>query len=134
MLTSSPCRELVSAPNITEATANPSATPLLHYMSAAHAYIQMFVHVCRTGQADIRTISVSHWGSELGLSVLAGLSKLYTSLVWESTVLLALCSEDTLPPDCLFGRSDMERLVPGDLATFVFELRRHFTGEMEDWF
>ena len=27
----------------------------------------MFVHVCRTGQADIRTISVSHWGSELGL-------------------------------------------------------------------
>jgi E3 ubiquitin-protein ligase HUWE1 len=84
-------RELVSSPSIPEATANPSATPLLHHMSAAHAYIQMFVHVCRTGQADIRTISVSHWGSELGLAVLAGLSKLYTSLVWESTVLLALC-------------------------------------------
>ena len=73
----------------------------------------MFVHVCRTGQADIRTISVSHWGSELGLTVLSGLSRLYTSLVWESTVLLALCSEDTLPTDCLFGRQDMERLVPG---------------------
>jgi lipid-A-disaccharide synthase-like uncharacterized protein len=29
----------------------------------------MFVHVCRTGQSDIRTISVGHWGSELGLQV-----------------------------------------------------------------
>ena len=34
------------------------ATPLLHHMSAAHAYIQMFVHVCRTGQADIRSVIV----------------------------------------------------------------------------
>ena len=66
-------------------------------------YIQMFVHVCRTGQPDIRTISVSHWGSELGLAVLAGLSRLYTSLVWESTVLLALCSEETLHTDCQVG-------------------------------
>jgi len=107
-------RELVSSPNIAEATTSPTSTPLLHHMSAAHAYIQMFVHVCRTGQADIRTISVGHWGSELGLSVLAGLSRLYTSLVWESTVLLALCSEDTLPPDCMFGRQDMEKLVPTD--------------------
>lgn len=47
---------------------------------------------------------MTHWGSELGLQVLAGLSRLYTSLVWESTVLLALCSEDTLPQDCMFGR------------------------------
>ena len=109
-------RELVSAPNISEATASSSATPLLHHMAAAHAYIQMFVHVCRTGQAEIRTISVTHWGSELGLSVLAGLSKLYTSLVWESTVLLALCSEDTLPADCQFGRQDMEKLVPADTS------------------
>jgi E3 ubiquitin-protein ligase HUWE1 len=34
-------RELVSAANIGEATANPQATPLLHSMSAAHAYIQV---------------------------------------------------------------------------------------------
>ena len=104
-------RKLVSAPNIT--TASPSLTPLLHHMEAANAYILMFVHVCRTGQAEIKTISVTHWGSELGLTVLAGLSRLYTSLVWESTVLLALCSEDTLPADCMFGRQDMEKLVPG---------------------
>lgn len=105
-------RELVTSPNLSEAINNPAATPLLHHMSAAHAYITMFVHVCRTGQADIRTISVSHWGSELGLQVLGSLSKLYTSLVWESTVLLALCSEDTLPPDSLFGKEDMEKLLP----------------------
>jgi hypothetical protein len=44
--------------------------------------------------------------------VLGSLAKLYTSLVWESTVLLALCSEDALPPGCQFGRSDMDRLLP----------------------
>ena len=104
--------ELVSAPVLSEATSNPQVTPLLHDMSAAHAYIQMFVHVCRTGQPDIRTISVNHWGSDLGLRVLRGLSQLYTSLVWESTVLLALCSEDTLPPGCEFGKADMEKLLP----------------------
>ena len=88
--------------------------PLVDHMAAANAYIQMFVHVCRTGQAEIKTISVTHWGSELGLTVLEGLSRLYTSQVWESTVLLALCSGDTLPADCMFGRQDMERLVPTD--------------------
>jgi len=66
-------------------------------------------------QNDIRTISVSHWGSELGLTVLQGLSQLYTSLVWESTVLLALCSEDILPAGCQFGRADMDRIIPNDV-------------------
>jgi E3 ubiquitin-protein ligase HUWE1 len=105
-------RELISAPDIGQATSNPQATPLLHHMSAAHAYIQMFVHVCRTGQTEIRSVSIGHWGSDLGLSVLKGLSRLYTSLVWESTVLLALCSEDTLPPGCEFGKADMDKLLP----------------------
>lgn len=104
--------ELVSNQNPSDAINNPAATPLLHHMSAAHAYITMFVHVCRTGQADIRTISVSHWGSELGLQVLESLSRLYTSLVWESTVLLALCSEDTTLVDTQFGKADMEKLLP----------------------
>ena len=86
------------------ATTNPQATPLLHHMSAAHAYIQMFVTVNRTGQNDIRNILVNNWGSDLGLNVLQGLSKLYTSLVWESNILLALCSEDALPAGCEFGK------------------------------
>ena len=74
-------------------------------------YIQMFVHVCRTGQPDIRTISVSYWGSELGLAVLAGLSRFYTSLVWEITVLMALCSEETLPTDCQVSRRGRHLMI-----------------------
>lgn len=110
-------RELASAPNPAEAITSPSATPLLHAMAAAHAYIMMFVHVCRTGQSDIRTLSINHWGSLVGLPVLKGLSKLYTSLVWESTVLLALCSDETLPQGCQFGRSDLDKLLPAELKS-----------------
>lgn len=110
-------RELALASHIPDAIYCPQATPLLHSLSAAHAYVMMFAHVCRMGQSDIRTISVSHWGSELGLQVLTGLSRLYCSLVWESTVLLALCTEDMLPADCEFGRADLEKLMPKDLKT-----------------
>ena len=42
--------------------------------------------------------------------MLKGLSRLYSSLVWESTVLLALCNEDILPADSEFGLVDMEKL------------------------
>ncbi|GFO42891.1 E3 ubiquitin-protein ligase huwe1-like [Plakobranchus ocellatus] len=107
-------RELANAAHIPDATLSPSATPLLHALSAAHAYITMFVHVCRMGQFEIRNISVNHWGSELGLSVLKGLSFLYNSLVWESTVLLALCNEDYLPSNCMFGKADLEKLLSKD--------------------
>ncbi|KAG1657518.1 E3 ubiquitin-protein ligase HUWE1 [Nymphon striatum] len=109
--------ELASvAPNsISETTANAHTTPLLHAMSAAHAFIMMFVHVCRTGQTDIRAISINHWGSELGLKVLKGLSKLYTALVWESTILLALCNGQPLPCNCeQHGKAHhLESLIPG---------------------
>ena len=123
----------MSAPNIAEATASPSSTPLLHHMAAANAYIQMFVHVCRTGQAEIKTISVTHWGSELGLTVLAGLSRLYTSLVWESTMLLVLCSEEPLPADCMFSRQDMDKLVPDpDQSPSSHGSSREVTRAMEN--
>ncbi|ROT63125.1 hypothetical protein C7M84_018994 [Penaeus vannamei] len=108
-------RELASAPTPGEATAFPQATPLLHTLSAVHAYIMMLVHVCRTGQTEIRQVSINQWGTELGLRVLAGLTQLYTSLVWESTVLLALCSDDALPAGCLFGKEDTDKLLPPDL-------------------
>ncbi len=65
-------------------------------------------------QGDIRNISVNHWGSELGLQVLRNLSRLYTSLVWESTVLLAFCSEDSLPTGCAFGKADLDKLIKPD--------------------
>ena len=46
-------RELANAAHIHEATLSSSATPLLHALSAAHAYITMFVHVCRMGQVGL---------------------------------------------------------------------------------
>ena len=110
-------RELASAANPAEAITSPNLTPLLHAMAAAHAYIMMFVHVCRTSQPDVRTMSINHWGSQIGLPVLKGLSKLYTSLVWESTVLLALCSDEALPAGCLFGKADLEKLLPAELKS-----------------
>ena len=81
-------------------------------------------------QTDLRTISVSHWGSDLGLKVLSGLSKLYTSLVWESTVLLALCSEDILPPGCAFGKADMDKLLPKDFKVEKEDMSPGSTKEM----
>lgn len=77
----------------------------------------------------------------MGLSVLGKLSQLYCSLVWESTVLLSLCTPNrfvfdlvfnlpfntlcdrvilkqcsnlskSLPPGCEFGQADMQKLVP----------------------
>ncbi|XP_011638354.1 E3 ubiquitin-protein ligase HUWE1 isoform X5 [Pogonomyrmex barbatus] len=109
--------ELASAPNLETAFTSDTATPLLHAMNAAHGYVVMFVHVCRTSQSDIRNLSMNHWGSELGLAVLKGLSELYMSLVWESTLLLALCSEDIIPAGCEFGKEDMDKLMPPELKT-----------------
>lgn len=107
--------ELASAPNLETAFTSDKATPLLHAMNAAHGYVVMFVHVCRTSQSEIRNLSMNHWGSELGLTVLKGLSELYMSLVWESTLLLALCSEDSIPAGCDFGKEDMDKLIPPEL-------------------
>ncbi|XP_032430035.1 E3 ubiquitin-protein ligase HUWE1 isoform X10 [Xiphophorus hellerii] len=105
-------RELANAGHVTDATLSARATPLLHALTAAHAYILMFVHTCRVGQSEIRAISVNQWGSQLGLSVLNKLSQLYCSLVWESTVLLSLCTPNSLPSGCEFGQADMQKLVP----------------------
>jgi len=62
----------------------------------------------------------------LGLSVLNGLAELYTSLVWESTLLLALCSDDIIPPGCKFGKEDMEKLLPSEMKVSVYLTCRSF--------
>uniref|UniRef100_A0A8C2WWL7 E3 ubiquitin-protein ligase HUWE1 n=1 Tax=Cyclopterus lumpus TaxID=8103 RepID=A0A8C2WWL7_CYCLU len=111
-------RELANAGHVTDPTLSARATPLLHALTAAHAYILMFVHTCRVGQSEIRAISVNQWGSQLGLSVLNKLSQLYCSLVWESTVLLSLCTPNSLPPGCEFGQADMQKLVPKEEKPF----------------
>ncbi|MEJ1281240.1 HECT UBA and WWE domain containing 1 [Cricetulus griseus] len=49
-------RELACAGNVADATLSAQATPLLHALTAAHAYIMMFVHTCRVGQADMQKL------------------------------------------------------------------------------
>ncbi|XP_076261399.1 HECT, UBA and WWE domain containing E3 ubiquitin protein ligase 1 isoform X2 [Rhynchophorus ferrugineus] len=102
--------ELASTSDAAAAFSSAQATPLLHAMGAAHGYVLMFVHVCRTGQTDIRSLSLQHWGSDEGAKVLKGLAELYTALVWESTLLLAYCSDDLIPSECDFTRESIEKL------------------------
>lgn len=125
-------RELACAGNVADATLSAQATPLLHALTAAHAYIMMFVHTCRVGQSEIRAISVNQWGSQLGLNVLNKLSQLYCSLVWESTVLLSLCTPNSLPPGCEFGQADMLKLAPKEeKSTPLPQGAKRADGEVE---
>lgn len=63
-------------------------TQLQQAISALHSYVLVFANICRTSQFDMRSISIKNWGSQLGLSVIENLSRLFVSLVWESTLLL----------------------------------------------
>lgn len=105
-------RELANCKNIESAFSNASETPLLHAMSAVHGYVVMLVHVCRTGQNDIRNILIEQWGqnNKYGQKLLYKLVQLYTALVWESTLLLALCTDDIIPVGCDFGKEDLDKL------------------------
>lgn len=60
---------------------------------------------------------VSQWGSKLGLHVLQNLSTLYLSLVWESSTLIGLCSDNVFPPDCQFGAADIDRIMSRGAGT-----------------
>ena len=57
-------------------------------------------------------MSTEEWGSELGLQVLKKLSKLYVNLIWESTVLLAICSGEYTPGPGEFARQDLLVIFP----------------------
>ncbi len=57
-------------------------------------------------------MSVNQWGSELGKRVLTKLSLLYTYLVWESSVLLTLCTPNLTDDEKIdFARDDLTKLV-----------------------
>lgn len=109
-------RELANCGNIDQAFTNASATPILHAMNAVHGYVVMLVHVCRTGQTDIRTMSLTKWSQDnaFGKQLLQKLVQLYTALVWESTLLLALCTDD-ISTGCNFGKEDIDKMIPSDL-------------------
>lgn len=105
-------RELANCNNIESAFSNAKETPLLHAMSAVHGYVVMLVHVCRTGQTEIRNLLIDRWGqnTNCGQKLLYKLVQLYTALVWESTLLLALCTDDIIPVGCDFGKEDLDKL------------------------
>lgn len=108
--------ELSNCPSIENAFLNAAHTPLLHAMSSVHGYVVMLVHVCRTGQTDIRTLSLQKWGQDslYGKYLLKKLVNLYTALVWESTLLLALCTDDIIPVGCNITQEEIEKIVPSD--------------------
>lgn len=111
--------ELSNCPSIENAFLNAAHTPLLHAMSSVHGYIVMLVHVCRTGQTDIRTLSLQKWGQDslFGKHLLKKLVNLYTALVWESTLLLALCTDDIIPVFCNITQEEIEKIVPSDFKS-----------------
>ena len=76
-------------------------------------------------------MSLNQWGSELGKRVLGKLSLLYTYLVWESSVLLTLCTPNLTDDEQIgFARDDLSKLIPKDLkgedTTKVFEETRAY--------
>jgi E3 ubiquitin-protein ligase HUWE1 len=46
-------RELANVAHLPDAIQSPQSTPLLHALSSCHAYIMMFVHVCKMGQVRV---------------------------------------------------------------------------------
>lgn len=82
--------DLINNINSKKIVSSNFVTPMLKLLSSAHSYIILFNHVCRTGQGDIRLISIDQWGSDLGIEIINLLSRLYIILVWESTLLLGL--------------------------------------------
>lgn len=83
----------------------------------------------------MRSLSVNHWGSELGLNVLKRLSDLYLSLVWESSVLIALCSDSVIPTETGFGQADLQRVMAPEFKTMKMEKEgsssKMLDGELE---
>lgn len=91
-------RELLTCPKLEDGFSNADYTPMLHNMSSVHGYVVMLVHICRNASSEMRTILLRRWGSNCtsGLKLLQNLVQLYISLVWESTVLLSLCSDEPI--------------------------------------
>ena len=56
-------------------------------------------------------MSISQWGSDLGQCVLKKLTELYAKLVWESSMLLVLCTPNTnSEEDISIANQDLNKL------------------------
>ncbi|XP_065656940.1 E3 ubiquitin-protein ligase HUWE1 isoform X2 [Hydra vulgaris] len=103
--------ELASTEVPLEALYDYKKTPVVHAMSTTHAYVNVFIFICRGAQADIRNMSISQWGSDLGQCVLKKLTDLYAKLVWESGMLLVLCTpNNNSEEDLSFAAQDLNKL------------------------
>jgi E3 ubiquitin-protein ligase HUWE1 len=105
-------------------------TPLLHAMAATQSYVNMFTYVCKSIQNDVRTICINHWGERI--EILQKLCQLYSSLVWESSVLLVLCTQESIPDECNALKDDIHRLtelVENDAESSSSESTRHLSDD-----
>lgn len=82
--------KVANGTNISDPNVLSNLTPILHSMSAAHAYVVMFSCINRSNHLETRNICINHWGKDRGLKVLEKMSTLYRELVWENTVLITL--------------------------------------------
>ena len=87
-------RELAQAQNPLDACNWPLQTPLLHSISSIHSFIYLLITCGKINHNDVRNLTTSKWGGELGVRVLKDLCKLYMNLIWESSMLLWLCNEE----------------------------------------
>jgi hypothetical protein len=88
-------RELAQTDNPLEACNVPAQTPLLHAISSVHSIVYLLITLGKISHNEVRTLTTSKWGSAFGEHLLSkALSKLYATLIWESSMLLWLCNEE----------------------------------------
>ncbi|CAF4617801.1 unnamed protein product [Rotaria sp. Silwood1] len=102
-----------------------SLTPILHQLSIVHSHISLLISLCKITQNEVRSILISFWGTETGIRVLKNLNKLCLTLIWESSILLSLCSSDTNIIDQQFNKNDLLKLFPliNDLTNTISPLQ-----------
>ena len=123
--------ELASAVSSSSTTIDPidainqsSLTPILHQLSIVHSHVSLLISLCKITQNEVRSILISFWGAEPGIRVLKNLNKLCLTLIWESSILLSLCSSETNLIDQEFHKNDLLKLFPliNDLTNTISPL------------
>ncbi|OQV13391.1 hypothetical protein BV898_12341 [Hypsibius exemplaris] len=92
-----------------DAIREPTNTPLLHRLSYMHSYIGMMTCICKLNQSDIKTLYTNAWATEIGIRLLHEIADLYGFLLWETTILQQLGSEDGLAPTSVTRREPTSR-------------------------
>ncbi|CAF5226850.1 unnamed protein product, partial [Rotaria magnacalcarata] len=94
-------------------------TPTLNRLSIVRSHISLLIQLCKMTQSEVRSILISVWGAEIGIRVLKNLNKLCLTLIWESSILLSLCSSDTNIIDQQINKNYLLKLFPviNDLTT-----------------